>query len=492
MYSQSCAQVSYGSGAGCNQPCTPFVYENQYGKLIIPLKFHKSALNIGVNVSQVSQLVDAANAVFESNAMKIKFSFDGFIENHATLNSNFCISNDNNAANCDCSLFGGESYPEIASISNQNSSSINIFVFENIFGNDPNATSPCEANDYLSVPGISFPQEDPSDDPSSMVLSNTAFLNNLGNVLAHELGHIFALSHTFTTGEFDENECSGNDGIYDTPPDENGLDGTSTCNLMDYNSPSSCPNHWTLTTCQKAKIYNTLYTCRNNLCSNPTQPDVQLASGLSVINLVYPSNAGLDKLFPKLNQINGTNTGNYAQFKLRNTSGIVLNTWYLNEFDLSDVFGGVFGFPKEGTYFLDVRDSSVYSTCISPATTLQISFESVSGSGNCFDIVYADFSYQCGPATLNETTARKFKYGGRTCSAPPNVVTGNPISNNGNNGNNNGPGDPGEPGNGNNGTVISGVNIPPVTTKNEDCRECLDLLLKKLNKAILNNQNGGN
>ena len=171
-----------------------------------------------------------------------------------------------------------------------------------------------------------------------------------------------------------------------------------------------------------------------------------------------------------------------------NCSSNANNTCVSNEF-----FFNYMDYGDDSALIMFTVDQAtiIYQTALLGNYVHPINNEPILGN-QCFDIVYIDYNYQCGPTILYETTARQFRYGGRTCSAPPTEVTGNLISNNGNNGNNDGPGGPGGPGNGNNGTVNSGVNIPPVTTKNEDCRECLDLLLKKLNKAILNNQNGGN
>jgi len=171
-----------------------------------------------------------------------------------------------------------------------------------------------------------------------------------------------------------------------------------------------------------------------------------------------------------------------------NCSSNANNTCVSNEF-----FFNYMDYGDDSALIMFTVDQAtiIYQTALLGNYVHPINNEPILGN-QCFDIVYIDYNYQCGPTILYETTARQFRYGGRVCSAPPTVVTNNPISNNGDNGNNDGPGGPGGPGNGNNVTVTSGVNIPPVTTKNEDCRECLDLLLKKLNKAILNNQNGGN
>jgi hypothetical protein len=97
-------------------------------------------------------------------------------------------------------------------------------------------------------------------------------------------------------------------------------------------------------------------------------------------------------------------------------------------------------------------------------------------SGNCFDIVYADFSYQCGGISLSEVTATQFRYNGRDCKTPPTIVINDSTNEGDNNGT--GPGGPGGPGvDGTN--INTNSNVPPVISVNEECLGCLKDILRE-------------
>ena len=490
IQAQSCIeQTTYGTGSGCFNDCSNLAYNGQNGLITIPLKFHKSIINTSADFDKIVTLVNSANQIFANNEVKIKFVAIDQNSSLLSFNTSYCAYNTANGTDCDCSTYNGSKYASTLAIAQQNPAVINIIVFEHIYLEKKDATGTCDANDYEDVEGNAFyPNVESGGANNYLVLRNDVLNNTKGHVLAHELGHIMGLYHTFENGPFGTNACGGNDGISETPENDtdSNLPSSQTGNLMDYNNSNI---NLTIAPCQKAKIYDILFTCRNNLCSNPSPPVIQLSSGTNVTNLTYNFNANLDILYPKLNPTSGTNTGNFAQFKLKNLSGLTLQTWYANSLNLDDVFSTT-THPKSGSYFLEVRDSSIYSDCISLPNIISINFQTFTSNGNCFDIVYADYSYECGAQRLYETTGVMYRYGGRVCNDGTTPVTTTTTStgggtNGGGTGPGTGPGGPGGPGIG---TVGTGTNVP-VITKNEECNECAKEIIRKTLLIKVNGEN---
>ncbi|MBK8700510.1 MAG: S8 family serine peptidase [Saprospiraceae bacterium] len=151
---------------------------------------------------------------------------------------------------------------------------------------------------------------------------------------------------------------------------------------------------------------------------------------------------------------------------------------------------------KFGPYIYDKEDGKSIETGYGRVNVLSL-FQNLppqnQSYGSCFDVVYADYNYNCGQQKIDQTVGTQFRYKGRACSAPPtSVVNNNNPTGSGSGGNNGGNG-PGGPGGGGGPGISTSVNVPPIISKNEDCKECLDALFIKLTNAIqVNNQNGGN
>ena len=492
-FGQSCLEVgSYGPGClnNCNHD-----YQGVFGKLVIPLKFYKSSVNTAVDMSKIEELVDSVNRIYANNGVHIIFRTIGVEKSSPFLSTkNYCAYTGSGSCKCQ-NIDGvktGGTFSEGKTLSAQNPKTLNVLVYEKIYF-DTTQTTNCPPSKYQIYRGNSFyPNTDTINVNNYMVVDNDVVNKNEGYILAHELGHLLGLYHTFQRGVFGSTECDTLDGIYDTPFDEDGLDSTNTGNLMDYNNHPNATIKDLLTICQIAKIYTIIFSCRNNLCSNPSPPTLQTSTGLNVTELNYSNNSPLNVLTPQLNLKNGTNTGNYASVKIKNASGQVVYSSFTNSIDLDSIFTNP-SLPKAGTYSLELRDSSVYSTCISQARLIQIRFTESTSTGPCFDIVYADYYYKCGPRNLYETTGVQYGYGGRNCTAP---AGSNPVSSGGGNGSGGtgigggsggGPGGPG--GSGGTGGRVGASSSVPTITKNEECHECVKEIKRKV-ELIKIGQNG--
>lgn len=114
-----------------------------------------------------------------------------------------------------------------------------------------------------------------------------------------------------------------------------------------------------------------------------------------------------------------------------------------------------------------------------------VQYELESESLQCFDIVYVDYTYECGNNQLVVTIGEEVYFEGRNCGS---TTTSNPNTNG--NGNTTGPGSPGNIGGPKGTTVSPGVDVP-VVNENEECHECLKELQRKV-QLLQNQQNGGN
>jgi hypothetical protein len=135
---------------------------------------------------------------------------------------------------------------------------------------------------------------------------------------------------------------------------------------------------------------------------------------------------------------------------------------------------------KFGPYIYDKEDGKSIESGYGRVNVLSL-FQNLppqnQNYGSCFDVVYADYNYNCGPNKLYQAVGVQFRYAGRECSTPPTVVVNTNTYGNNGDGNNggNGPGDPiiKET------TIKTISNVPPVISVNEECLGCLKDILRE-------------
>lgn len=171
------------------------------------------------------------------------------------------------------------------------------------------------------------------------------------------------------------------DGIMDTAEDGPGDD---SYNLMSYDNGEAAQE---ISTCQKAKMIDVLFNCRNNLCHIPDQPDVRLnnSNGLSVNYLEYTTGEPLDILYAFLDPQTGTNTGNFAKWRIFDCSNNLLFQDFAPAIDLNTLVNqGTL--PDAGNYVIEVRDQNLFSPgagCVSSPTIVNIHIISCNNDGIC-------------------------------------------------------------------------------------------------------------
>ncbi len=131
---------------------------------------------------------------------------------------------------------------------------------------------------------------------------------------------------------------------------------------------------------------------------------------------------------------------------------------------------------KFGPYIYDKEDGKSIESGYGRVNVLSL-FQNLptqnQNYGSCFDVVYADYNYNCGQQEIDQTVGTQFRYKGRSCSTPPtSVVNNNNPTGSGSGGNNGGNG-PGGPGGGGGPGISTSVNVPLVKTTNEECHECM-------------------
>ncbi|MCB9295614.1 MAG: VCBS repeat-containing protein [Lewinellaceae bacterium] len=237
--------------------------------------------------------------------------------------------------------------------------------------------------------GILGVTDTPNDIIDAIFLHYDVFDANENNkILAHELGHFLGLYHTFQSDSqagdpfFGDGPCMEQDGIMDTAEDGPGDD--DSYNLM---STDNGDNALELSTCQKAKMIDVLFNCRNNLCHIPGQPDVRLnnSNGLSVNYLEYTTDEPLDILYAFLDPQTGTNTGNFARWKIFDCSNNLLFEDFAPTIDLNTLVDqGTLS--NAGDYVIEVRDRNLFSPnsgCQSSPTIVNVHITSCNNDGTC-------------------------------------------------------------------------------------------------------------
>lgn len=135
---------------------------------------------------------------------------------------------------------------------------------------------------------------------------------------------------------------------------------------------------------------------------------------------------------------------------------------------------------KFGPYIYDKEDGKSIESGYGRVNVLSL-FQNLppqnQNFGNCFDLVYADYNYDCGPNKLYQTVGVQFRYSGRECSTPSTIVinTNNTGDNGDGNNGENGPGDPVVKET----TIRTNSNVPPVISVNEECLGCLKDILRE-------------
>lgn len=134
---------------------------------------------------------------------------------------------------------------------------------------------------------------------------------------------------------------------------------------------------------------------------------------------------------------------------------------------------------KFGPYIYDKEDGKSIESGYGRVNVLSL-FQNLPAQnqnyGSCFDVVYADYNYNCGQQKIDQTVGTQFRYKGRACSAPPNSVVNNNNPTGSGSGGNNGGNGPGGPGGGGGPGISTSVYVPLVKTTNEKCHECLKII----------------
>jgi len=239
-----------------NQCNSKFDYE-LCQNLKIPIKFHYYSLYDAINIpneGQISTLISDLNQIYNSNGIPINFYFDSLCSHE----------NEDQTDYCDIILNTPNEFE------NGPQNVLNIYVLDQLSNN-------AFCNNSVGGGHAVFPwQEDagiritgPGDyyDIDNNGNSESGFI---GRIMAHEIGHYLGLYHTFNQ-PLPFAQCEGTaegDGIGDTPFDNDGQN-SITKNLMDYNhdfSQLSIYDDIWISPCQRARMIDVLFECRNQFC----------------------------------------------------------------------------------------------------------------------------------------------------------------------------------------------------------------------------------
>jgi len=242
-----------------NSCISPYLSQIPECNLKIPIKFHYWEGDDENNIPDLNRInfeLGGLNSFFQTQGLN--FQFYVISEPCADLSEDLATY-----MNEDCPNSNYSNYPV------SNSGFLDFYILNeyiNCLGGSfagGNANFPWDIDNGIRVTGL-----------QSLGFDNTDRFESL--LFAHELGHYFGLRHTFENSIFSDDECD-DDGITDTDPDDSSTNPFSG-NIMDYvdtlTATTLSPNA-IFSPCQKAKIIDVLFECRNQFCDD--RPENYLA-----------------------------------------------------------------------------------------------------------------------------------------------------------------------------------------------------------------------
>ncbi|MFT6334316.1 MAG: hypothetical protein ACJATI_001053 [Halioglobus sp.] len=398
IFAQNSINSTYGNEGNCDSLCTTNPSIPEGFKINIPIKFYKSEIGIDIDQITLDGAISHLNQNYDQQIGHINFLQIGEIQSISNIDSVYCEYKPG-GDNCDCNEYdeSTSSFYTLDGIAESEQNYFHIFLFDTLFFDTSSMnTTPC----YVSFVGNSYyPKNNGSTSTNFLLVTTDKLVNEDGRVLAHELGHLLGLYHTFEDKAFLNGGCSEFDGINDTEDTNSDCD-SNTGNLMDYgqycdDSPySEITELWSITQCQYSKMIDIIFNERSNLCSNPLQPDVQIESGLSVNSIEFDFPLNFNVLSSILDITSATNKSNYAEWNLKNINGQLIYNQFSSSFDIQTIY---YQYSLAGEYILEVRDSSIYNTdCVSQPTIVTINFP------QCTAPLFIDnLSMSCGNDSYN-------------------------------------------------------------------------------------------
>ena len=359
----SCGAQDYG----CDN-----LYSGDYGKIRIPVLVRRMGSQNSSTSTQFNQILASTNQFLSDHpdGVPIEFYVDGY-------------SLQNSSSYDDALGPAAQAYLQGLQTSNPNRFIVNV-------GGGITADTASANGDILGL--ASYPYLDVNttiEDSRILFIQDSVVTNNAFTILAHELGHMLGLFHTFDSIAFPigtscASFCREGDGISDT--DEYAATGLPD-NFMEYDEdfvgvPYS-PNI-TITPCQSAKMLRVLYEGRNNLGLALTAPTVVNKSGTTLGSSTTRTvfyNELLDTLLITLEGSHKTFTEDFAQFLIKDYQGDTIYTAYHDSLNLNDLYATILDEP--GTYTLEIRDKRPYGTAESSSRTMTLALLPCNLNGIC-------------------------------------------------------------------------------------------------------------